>query len=34
MLLNLNYTFVYTYSINCVEIWGNARNIYLDPLIN
>ena len=32
-LLNLYYTFVYPYLIYGVEIWGNACNVYLDPLI-
>ena len=34
MLVNLYYTFVYPYLIYCVEIWGYACNIYLDPLVN
>ena len=29
----LNFTFVYTYLIYGVEIWGHACNVYLDPLI-
>ena len=32
-LHNLYYTFVYPYLIYGVEIWGNACNVYLDPLI-
>ena len=32
-LLNLYYAFIFPYLIYCVEIWGNAANIYLDPLI-
>ena len=31
-LHNLYYTFVYPYLIYGVEIWGNACNVYLDPL--
>ena len=33
ILVNLYYTFVYPYLIYCVEIWGHACNIYLDPLV-
>ena len=32
-LLNLYHAFIFPYLIYCVEIWGNAVNIYLDPLI-
>lgn len=32
-LRNLYYTFVYPYLIYGVEIWGNAREVHLDPLI-
>ena len=32
-LHNLYYTFVYPYLIYGVEIWGNACNSYIDPLI-
>ena len=32
-LLNLYYTFVNPYLIYGVEIWGNACNVYLDPLL-
>ena len=32
-LHKLYYTFVYPYLIYGVEIWGNACNAYLDPLI-
>ena len=32
-LHNLYYTFVYPYLIYGVEIWGNACNVYIDPLI-
>ena len=32
-LHNLYYAFVYPYLIYGVEIWGNACNVYLDPLI-
>ena len=30
---NLYYSFVYPYLIYCVEVWGNAHDTYLDPLI-
>ena len=33
ILVNLYYTFVYPYLIYCVEIWGHACNIYLDPIV-
>ena len=32
-LRNMYFTFIYPYLIYCVEIWGNACNTYLDPLI-
>lgn len=32
-LRNLYYTFVYPYLIYCVEVWGNASGIHLDPII-
>ena len=32
-LRNLYFTFIYPYLIYCVEIWGNARDIHLNPLI-
>ena len=32
-LLNLYHAFIFLYLIYCVEIWRNAANIYLDPLI-
>ena len=32
-LLNLYRAFIFPYLIYCDEIWGNAANIYLDPLI-
>ena len=32
-LHNLYYTFVNPYLIYGVEIWGNACNVYLDPLV-
>ena len=32
-LHNLYYTFVYPYLIYGVEIWGNACNVYLEPLV-
>ena len=33
ILLNLYHAFIFPYLIYCVEMWGNAANIYLDPLI-
>ena len=33
ILMNLYYTFVYPYLIYCVDIWGHACNIYLDPIV-
>ena len=32
-LHNLYFTFVYPYQIYGIEIWGNACNSYLEPLI-
>ena len=32
-LLNLYLAFIFPYLIYCVEIWGNARDIHLLPLI-
>ena len=32
-LHNFYYTFVHPYLIYGVEIWGNACNVYIDPLI-
>ena len=32
-LHNLYYTFVYPYLTYGVEIWGNACNVYLDPVV-
>ena len=32
-LLNLYHAFIFPYLIYCVEIWGNARDIHLLPLI-
>ena len=32
-LRNLYYSFVYPYLIYCVEVWGNACDSYLEPLI-
>ena len=32
-LRNLYYSFVYPYLIYCVEVWSNAHDTYLDPLI-
>ena len=33
VLLQLYNSFVYPYLIYCVEIWGNAADIHLDPII-
>ena len=33
LLRNLYYSFVYPYLTYCVEVWGNAHDTYLDPLI-
>ena len=33
ILLNLYYAFIFPYLIYCVEIWGNANDIHLLPLI-
>ena len=30
---NRYYSFVYPYLIDCIEVWGNAHDTYLDPLI-
>ena len=32
-LLNLYYAYVFPYYMYCVEIWGNAKESYLNPLI-
>ena len=32
-LKNLYFTFVYLYLIYCVEVWGNACDTHLDPII-
>ena len=32
-LRNLYFTFVYPYLIYCVEVWGNACDTHLDPII-
>ena len=32
-LLTLYYTFIYPYFIYCIEIWGNASDIYLSQII-
>ena len=32
-LRNLYFTFVYPYLIYCVEVWGNAYDKHLDPII-
>ena len=31
---NLYFSFIYPYLTYCVEIWGNACNIHLDPIVN
>ena len=33
VLVNLYNTFVFPYLIYCIEIWGNACDTHLDPLI-
>ena len=33
ILLNLYHAFIFPYLIYCVEIWGNARDIHLLPII-
>ena len=30
---NLYFNFIYPYLTYCVEIWGSARNIHLDPIV-
>ena len=30
---NLYFSFIYPYLIYCVEIWRNACNIHLDPIV-
>ena len=32
-LRNLLFTFVYPYLIHCAEVWGNACDTHLDPII-
>ena len=32
-LVNLYYSLVFPYLINCNEIWGNASSVHLDPII-
>ena len=32
-LLNLYHAYVFPYYLYCVEIWGNAKDIYLSPLM-
>ena len=32
-LINIYYCFIFSYLIYCNEIWGNACQTYLDPLI-
>ena len=32
-LRNIYFTFIYTYLIYCVEIWGNTNETHLKPLI-
>ena len=31
-LVTLYYTFIYPYLTYCVEVWGNANNIYISSL--
>ena len=31
-LVDLYYAFVYPYLIYCVEVWGNAADIHLNPI--
>ena len=31
-LVDLYYSFVYPYLIYCVEVWGNAADIHLNPI--
>ena len=33
ILLQLYHSFVYPYLIYCLEIWGNAADIHIDPII-
>ena len=30
---NLYFSFIYPYLTYCVQIWGNAYNIHLDPIV-
>ena len=30
---NMYFTFIYPYFIYCIEVWGNAQHMHLDPLI-
>ena len=30
---NMYFTFIYPYLIYCIEVWGNAHQTHLDPLI-
>ena len=30
---NMYFTFIYQYLIYCIEVWGNAHQTHLDPLI-
>ena len=30
---NMYFTFIYTYLIYCIEVWGNAHQMHLDPLM-
>ena len=32
-LANLYHTYIYPYLIYCIEIWGNAANCHLQPLL-
>ena len=33
ILLQLYHSFVYPYLIYCLEIWGNAADIHIDPIV-
>ena len=33
ILIQLYYSFVFPYLIYCIEVWGNAPDLHLDPLI-
>ena len=31
-LITLYYSMIYSYLTYCIEVWGNASNVYMDPL--